>query len=50
MRAVPMGDGRDVQSEPAPQGNQELVHVGEAGQQHRRGEGVAGAVIVEVSK
>ena len=39
-RTVPLSDCEDVQSEPAPQGNHELVHVAEAGQQHMRDEGV----------
>ena len=28
-RVFLLGDGEDVQSEPAPQGNHELIHVGE---------------------
>ena len=50
-----LGDGEDVQGETAPQGNHELIHVGEPGQQHREGVGaqeqksVAGVVIVPLS-
>ena len=39
-RVILWGDGEDVEDEPAPQGNHELIHVGEPGQQHRHDEGV----------
>ena len=39
-REVLLGDSKDVQGEPAAQGNHELIHVDEPGQQHRRVEGV----------
>ena len=39
-RVILLGDGEDVQGEPAHQGKHELIHVGEPGKQHRRDEGV----------
>ena len=42
-RVVLLGDG-EVQGEPAPQGNHELIHVGDPSQQHRRDEGVGAQV------
>ena len=55
-RVILLGDSEDVQGEPAPQGNHELIHVGEPGQQHRRDEGagaqeqenIAGVVLVVI--
>ena len=38
-REILLGDDEDVQGEPALQGNHELIHVGEPGQQHKRDEG-----------
>ena len=57
-RVVLLGDGEDVQGEPALQGNHELAHVGEPGEQHRRDEGVgaqeqesvAGGVFVVIGR
>ena len=36
-----LGGGQDVQGEAAPQGNHELIHFGEPGQQHKRDEDVS---------